>query len=234
MTTVVLIAGLAADRRMWESQLQALSPYWPTVVATGHEREHSITAMAQVVLDRHAGSLVLCGASMGGIVALEAIRLAPQRIRALALLGTVAHPETPEMHALRSAAIDLFAQGRAEEVIRANVAMAFEHTHAEDNALTQRYLDMVLSAGADLLTAQNRAVMARPDARTHLAQVACPTLVLCGEDDALTPPLHSRQIADAVPRAELRLIPRCGHMLTLEQPQQVNAALLQWLQRLPV
>jgi pimeloyl-ACP methyl ester carboxylesterase len=227
--TVVLIPGLAADQRMWQAQQDELGAHWSTTVATAHQACNSITAMAQAVLDQHPGDLVLCGASMGGMVALEATRLAPSRIQGLALLGTVAHPETPDMHQLRSDAIALFEQGRAEEIIRANVALAFHPDHAGDPELTALYLDMVLDAGTDTLIRHNRAVMARPDARTHLRRIDCPTLVLCGEADQLTPAEHSQVIAANIPKSRLELIPRSGHMLTMEQPGPVNRLLQGWI-----
>lgn len=229
MSTLVLIPGLAADQRMWQAQQDELGARWPTAVASAHQACDSITAMAKAVLDQFEGELLLCGASMGGMVAMEAIRLAPSRVRGLALLGTVAHPETPEMHQLRSEAIVLFEQGRAEDILRANVALAFHPDHAGDPALTDLYLEMVLDAGAELLIRHNRAVMARPDARTHLGRIGCPTLVLCGEADQLTPAEHSRMIATAIPGARLELIARCGHMLTMEQPVPVNRLLQEWI-----
>ena len=164
---------------------------------------------------------------------METARQAPGRIRGLALLGTTARPETPDMRALREAAIVLFEQGRVAEVIEPNVAMAFHPVQAQDRALVQGYLDFVLRAGAAQLIRQNRAVIGRPDAREHLPALRCPVLVMCGDADLLTPPEGSREIAALVPGAELVMVPRCGHMLTLEQPAFVNARLLDWLQRLP-
>ena len=230
MTTLVLIPGLAADHRMWLAQQRDLGARWPTAVASAHQACDSISAMAQAVLGEFDGELVLCGASMGGMVALEAVRLAPSRVRGLALLGTLAHPESPEMYQLRSDAIALFEQGQAHEIIRANVALAFHPDHAADPALTALYLEMVLSAGIQTLIRQNRAVMARPDARVHLAQIACPTLVLCGDADQLTPPEHSREIAAHIAGARLALIQRSGHMLTMEQPDEVNRLLRDWIE----
>lgn len=189
--------------------------------------------MADRLLHAHAGSLVLCGASMGGMIAMEMARKAPQRVRGLALLGTVAHPETTEMHGLRSAAIELFEQGRAEEIIRANVPLAFDPAHVQDHDLTQEYLQMVLDAGAEELIRHNRAVMARPDARPHLARLTCPVLVVCGESDQLTPMEHSRAIAAAIAHAELKTVPDAGHMLTMEQPDLVSQLLSDWIRRLP-
>lgn len=229
MTSLVLLPGLAADAAMWRHQLEALRAYGPTVNDT-HTRHGSIEDMARALLQEHAGPLVLCGASMGGMVAMEAARQAPERIRGLALLGTSARPETEDMRALREAAIALFAQGRVKEVIEPNVAFAFHPDHAADATLVASYLDFVLRAGAGQLIRQNRAVIHRPDARAHLAQLRCPVLVMCGDADQLTPPECSQEIAALAPRAQLRLIPRCGHMLTMERPQDVNAALAAWLE----
>lgn len=225
---LVLIPGLAGDATMWRDQLRALAAYRPQVTDV-HMRHDSIAAMAAALLQEHPGELMLCGASMGGMVAMEAARQAPQRIRALALLGTTAQPESQEMRALREAAIDLFEQGRIAEVIEPNVGLAFHPDHARDPALAGAYLEFVLRAGAAQLVRQNRAVIGRPDARAHLPRLTCPVLVMCGEDDQLTPVACSREIAAMVPGARLELLPRCGHMLTMEQPEIVNATLAEWL-----
>jgi pimeloyl-ACP methyl ester carboxylesterase len=227
MPDLILIPGLAGNRAMWRQQLQALAG-WRPVVTDVHTRAETIPDMARLLLAEHGGSLVLCGASMGGMVAMEAARQAPQRIAGLALLGTDARPDSPEMIALRTAAIELFAQGRAREVIEPNIAMAFHPDNAA--ALSGAYLEFVLGAGAEQLIRQNRAVIARPDARPHLAALRCPVLVMCGEADLLTPPERAREIASLVPQARLVLVPRCGHMLTMERPEVVNATIAAWLE----
>ncbi|MCG2591766.1 alpha/beta hydrolase [Ramlibacter sp. XY19] len=226
-STLLLIPGLAADRTMWRDQLSGLADYGPLVTDVA-ARHPSIPAMAAAMLEEHPGKLVLCGASMGGMIAMEAARQAPDRIAGLALLGTNANPETEEMRALRESAIVLFEQGRVTEVIAPNVALAFHPDHAL--ALAPEYLRFVLAAGADQLIRQNRAVITRPDARLHLARLECPVLVMCGEDDQLAPPGHSRQIAALCSNAKLVMVPRCGHMLTMERPDVVNATLREWLQ----
>jgi pimeloyl-ACP methyl ester carboxylesterase len=224
---VVLIPGLAMDAAMWQSQLAALPPASNAAVTEVHMREDSISAMAQALLREHEGPLVLCGASMGGMIAMEAARLAPDRIEGLALLGTTAHAESDEMRAVRETAIELFTQGRIAEVIEPNIAFAFHPDNAP--ALATGYLEFVLRAGGEQLIRQNRAVIGRPDARAHLRDVRCPTLVMCGDADRLTPPEHSREIAQLVPGAQLVMVSRCGHMLTMERPETVNAALITWL-----
>ena len=185
--------------------------------------------MARAVLAEHDGPLVLVGTSMGGILALEVFRKAPQRVAALALLGSSARPDTPTMIELRSAAVLEFEQGRMDEVLRANVPFAFHPRRQADAALVGDYFEMVRRAGAAQLIQQNRAIMARPDSRPLLRRVRCPVLLVCGDADALTPPESSQEIAAAVPQSELHLLPQCGHLLTWERPDEVNAVLLNWL-----
>jgi len=234
MPRLILLPGLAADETMWEAQCAALAAWKPLVsdvhMQQGHE---TVEAMAAALLAGLDGDLLLCGASMGGMIAMEAARQAPARVAGLALLGTTARPETPEMRQLRENAIELFGQGRAMEVIEANVGFAFHPDQARNPVLVRAYLDFVERAGAAQLIRQNRAVMSRPDARAHLSALRCPTLVMCGDSDQLTPPECSAEIAERVPGAELATVARCGHMLTMEQPSAVNAILTAWLERLP-
>lgn len=232
MVQLVLIPGLACDAVMWQHQLAVLPQRLRPQVADVHFRSDSVEHMAQLLLAEHPGELILCGASMGGIIAMEAARQAPARIAALALLGTSARPETDEIRALREAAIVLFEDGRAAEVLRANVPLAFHASRTGDKQLVQTYLDFVLAAGAGALVRQNRAIMGRRDAREHLPALACPVLLMCGDCDQLTPPDNTHEIAALLPHAEVVIVPQCGHMLTMERPQQVNATLLGWLQRL--
>ena len=229
---LVLLPGLACDSAMWQAQLAALPAHLSVSVTDVHTRHATLEAMAAGLLADHAGELILCGASMGGMLAMEVARQAPKRIRGLALLGTSARPEDAATRALREAAIVLFEQGRMDEVLQANLPLAFDASRAADTALHQAYLAMIGRAGAAQLVAQNRAVINRPDALAHIGGLRCPVLVLCGEGDALTPPDRAREIASAIAGAELALLPQCGHMLTLERPAAVNARLLDWLGRI--
>lgn len=227
---LVLLPGLACDAELWRDQLSALMAWHPRVTQV-HQRHDTIQAMAGALLAQEPGPLILCGASMGGMIAMEAARQAPRRVAALALLGTTASPESPDIRELRQAAIALFERGEVADVVEPNMAFAFHPDSLTRQPLRDRYLGMILRAGAHQLVRQNRAVSSRPDARVHLRQLRCPVLVLCGEQDQLTPPACSRDIHDRVAGSELRVLPRCGHMLTLEQPEAVNAALLTWLAR---
>lgn len=229
MATIVLLPGLASDATLWRDQVPLLAARHRVVVSDVHFRADTLPAMAALLLAEQPGELVLCGSSMGGMVALEAVRLAPRRIRGLALLGTSARADTPELIALREAAIVEFEAGRVEAVLRANLLFAFHPRVTADSELARTYLDFVLRAGADALVRQNRAIMARADLRPTLRAVQCPTLVACGDSDLLTPPEHAREIAAGIAGARLEIVPDCGHLLTLEQPERINMLLLEWL-----
>ena len=233
MTQLILIPGLASNHVMWREQLAVLPAHYRAHVSDVASRCDTIEDMAATLLREHPGDLILCGASMGGIIAMQAAHQAGNRIRGLALLGTSARPETDDMRALRETAIGFFASGRAGEVLRANVPLAFHASRAHDAALVQSYIDFVLEAGAEQLIRQNRAIMSRPDARKTLPDLTCPVLVMWGDSDQLTPPEVNREIAALLPQCEAVELPQCGHMLTMEQPERVNALILQWLQRLP-
>ncbi len=229
--SLVLIPGLGCDERLWLPVAAHLPRAMPTTISLAHMHaaDTTIAAMATRLLAQTPGRLVLCGASMGGIIAMEAARQVPERIAGLALCGSNARPESPEMRVLRESAIEMFEAGEVDDLIRANVAMAFHPSAAANAALVQQYLDMVLSAGGPQLARQNRAITQRPDARLHLPSLRCPTLVLCGDSDQLTPPALSEEIAALVPHAELLWVGRCGHMLTMEHPEAVAAQISRWL-----
>jgi pimeloyl-ACP methyl ester carboxylesterase len=233
MHHLTLIPGLASDATLFQDLWAALAARHRVHLSDVHFRFGTIPEMATALLNESPGAQVLVGSSMGGMIALEAQRQAPDRVQALVLLGSSARADTPEMIALRTNACELFEQGRMDEVLRANVAMAFHPANVARPGLVDSYLNFVRRAGAAQLVRQNRAVMQRVDSRPLLASVRCPTLVVCGEADLLTPPAHSREIAAAVPGARLEILPGCGHLLTMEQPDRVNAVLLPWLQALP-
>ncbi len=231
MPTLTLLPGLACDATVWQDLLPTLASHHPVFVSSVHTRHATLPAMAAALLAERPGPLWLAGCSMGGMLALELWRQAPQRVHGLALLGTTARADTPELVALRTQAIALFAAGRMEEVLRANVLFAFHPQHTRPAGLVDTYLAMLRRAGAAQLMAQNLAVTARVDSRPTLPTITCPVLVACGEADQLTPPEHSHEMATLAPAARLEIVPGAGHMLTMEQPARVGALLLDWLAR---
>jgi pimeloyl-ACP methyl ester carboxylesterase len=233
MPSLILLPGLACDAELFRDQLPTWSQRHAVKVSDAHARFDTLPAMARALLDENPGAHVWVGCSMGGMLALEIHRQAPERVLSLALLGSTARPDTPELIQLRSEAITLFEAGRMDEVLRANVMFAFHPynvgPNARDKQLVAGYLAMIQRAGAAALVQQNRAVMARIDQRPFLHQLRCPLLLACGDADGLTPLECSQEIAAAVPQAQLVVLERCGHMLSWEQPDAVTQAVLQWL-----
>lgn len=227
--TTLLLPGLACDAALWRHQQPALAALGlgPVVVPTAHLPGQSLAEMAQRLLQAHPGPLLLAGCSMGAMLALACWQQAgPGRILGLALVGSTARPDSDEMKALRTEAIGLFAQGRAEELLRANLMFAFHRAHAA--AFAADYLAMVLRAGTEGLIRQNRAVMQRDDLRPVLATVRCPTLVVGGLDDQLTPPDCQREMAQGIAGARLHLLAECGHMVSWEQAEALSTLLCDW------
>ncbi|MFT4189989.1 MAG: alpha/beta hydrolase [Comamonas sp.] len=229
---LILLPGLAGSADLWR-EIHAMLPIkWRTTIGTAHQRAATLPDMARLLLAEHDGPLVLCGTSMGGMLALETWRQAPQRVDGLALLGSSARPDTPALLKLRENAIERFRAGDLRELITANLPFAVDESRTGDARLAARYVEPIVAEGAQQLERQNRAIMARPDSRPDLPHIDCPTLVICGENDQLTPLEHSQEMARAIPHAQLHVLPRCGHMLTLEQPTRVGGLLLEWLNRL--
>ena len=227
--SILLLPGLACDAEVFAHQAAALAPLANVRVSDAHTRAATLPEMAALLWAEHPGRHGLVGASMGGMLALEMHRQAPDRVAALALLGTTARPDTPALIKLRTQACELFANGRMDEVLRANVLFAFHPHGARVAGLVERYLAMIRRAGAAQLIQQNRAVMARGDSRPHLPNIRCAVQVVCGEADQLTTPEHAREMAGLMAHAQLDIVPGAGHMLTMEQPERVSRLLLRWL-----
>jgi len=225
---LMLVPGLLCDERLWRYQaddlLEIASPTTADVT-----KGASVSAMAHAVLGAAPERFALAGLSMGGYVALEILRTAPARVSRLALLDTSARPDTPEQTDARRNLIKLAQDGRFHEVPRKLLPALLHPESLEDAELVSNVLDMAESVGPEAFVCQEEAIMRRPDSREDLKDIACPTLVLCGREDALTPlPLHE-EMASLIPYARLRVIEGCGHLSTLERPEEVSVVLREWL-----
>jgi pimeloyl-ACP methyl ester carboxylesterase len=228
---LVLVPGLLCDAALWAPQIAALrdvaEPWVPDTT-----RHDSFAAMAEALLaEAPPGPFALAGLSMGGYVALEVMRQAPARVRGLALLDTNAHADSPEKRQARLDFIALTRRGRFLGVTDALLPMLVHPDRLEDRSLVDTIKGMAKRIGAEAFVRQERAIMDRVDSRPHLGGIRCPTLVLCGRDDRLTPVEAHREIAAAIPGAELAIVDHCGHLTTLERPDEVDAAMRRWLAR---
>lgn len=228
MTPTVLIPGLACTAEMFARQTVALWPYGPVTVASTLEGD-SIAAMAAAILRDAPARFALGGISMGGYIALEILRQAPERVAKLALLDTSARADTPEQIEARRLLIERVGNGELEAVLAQITPNLLHPDHRDRQDLIDIQIRMGRDVGPEGFIRQEAAITKRIDSRPHLADIRVPTLVLVGDRDPLTPPDRAKEIAEAVPGARLVVIPDCGHASTLEQPEAVSAALTEWL-----
>lgn len=224
----LLLPGLLVTARLYAAQIPALWQFGPVMVAD-HRRDDSIAAIARRVLEQAPPRFALMGLSMGGYIAFELLRQAPDRIERLALLDTTARPDTSEQSARRQALIELAHGGRFGEVADLLYPSLVAPDRINDQALREQVRAMAADTGADAFIRQQTAIMHRCDSRPDLAAIACPTLVLVGAADQLTPPDRAQEITAGIRGARLVVVPDSGHLSTLEQPDRVNAALVEWL-----
>src|SRR5215472_9932936 len=194
---------------------------WPTTPAT--------TAWMRSRRASAPPRFALAGLSMGGYVALTIVRRAPERVQRLALLDTSARPETSEQTARRKPQIALAEAGRFAEVPPLQFPVFVHRNRQNDEALRARVRRMAEETGAQAFLRQQQAIMTRADTRPFLSAIKCPTLVLVGDGDEITPPALSQEIAAGVAGSRLVVIADCGHLSTMERPDAVNRALSDWL-----
>lgn len=228
--TLVLIPGLGNTPRLYESQIAALSEDWNIVVAD-HARDDSLREIAARLLSHAPERFSLAGLSMGGYVAMEVMRQAPERVDRLALLDTTARPDTAEARQDRERLIGLADAGRLDEVFSKLWPRLVHPDRQSEHDLREVVAGMLRETGAEAFIRQQRAIMARPDSRPLLPGIEIPTLVLVGEADAITPPEIAREMAEMIEWASLVIVPEAGHLSTLEQPERVTQALRMWLER---
>lgn len=228
--SLVLLPGLLCDAALWRHQCATLADVADVRVAD-LTLDETIGAMARRVLAAAPERFSLAGLSMGGYVAFEILRQAPDRVERLALLDTSPFADTAERTVEREALIDLARRGEFKGVTRKLLPRLVHAARLDDEALVTAVTDMAERVGREAFVRQQRAIITRPDSRRDLGLVHCPTLVLCGRQDELTPLADSREIADKIRTAALVIIEDCGHLSTLERPRTVSAVLRYWLQR---
>ena len=225
---IVLVPGLGCSARLYGEQIPYLWRFGPVTIAD-HTRDDSMAAIARRILAAAPHRFALAGLSMGGYIALEIMWHAPERVAKLALLDTGARAEAPEQTKRRKVAIELAENGRYAEVVDVVFPLYVHRKRHNDAALKQIVRDMAEDMGAEAFLRQQHAIIHRQDARPGLGAIKCPTLVLVGEDDQATPLELSREISASIAGSRLTIIPESGHLSTLEQPDRVTAALIDWM-----
>lgn len=227
-TPLVLIPGLSCTKALFVDQIAVLSQGREVMIGD-HMRHDSIPKIAASILAKAPSRFALAGLSMGGYISLEIIRQAPDRVLRLALLDTSARADTPDKIALRLDALALAAAGKYRAVCHSTLDLSIAASRHKDRALKAAIIDMALETGAEVWAQQTRAIMARADSVPLLSEIRCPTLVVVGDEDQLTPPELAVEMADAIAGARLQVIADCGHMSTMEKPDQLTGLLQEWL-----
>jgi pimeloyl-ACP methyl ester carboxylesterase len=225
---LLLLPGLLCDDALWRPQCEALAGIANCRIAD-LTRDDSMSAMASRALEGTPDRFALAGLSMGGYVAQEIMRRVPERVTRLALLDTSARADNAEQTERRRGLIELAQKGTFKGVTPRLLPLLLHPDRLDDQALVSVVTGMAERVGKDAFLRQQKAIIGRTDGREELRRVRCPTLILCGANDALTPPKLHREMADRIPQARLVVIEDCGHLSTLERPDEVSAAMRDWL-----
>ncbi len=223
---LILLPGMMCDERLWRRQIEALDVSCFVADLMSHD---NIPNMATTILETAPESFAVAGLSMGGIVAFELWRQAPQRITHLALLDTNPHADTPDKRTMRMHQVQQVLSGQLMKLATESLKPAYlAKANRDDQELLDEILAMALDAGEEVFERQSLALKDRADSVATLDTINCPTTVICGAEDHICPPAYHELMAERIPGSRLVVIEDCGHLATMEQPDIVN----QELQRL--
>jgi pimeloyl-ACP methyl ester carboxylesterase len=225
---LLFLPGLACDPRIYAPQLAAFPD---SRAVDGYGFADSLAAMARIALDQAPESFDLFGHSMGGRVALEVFRLAPERVRRIALVSTGVHSLREGEPAKREALQAVGWDHGFEKLIDTWLPPMVAEANRAKPEIYKPLRQMNLAAGQQVFDAQIHALVNRAEMESLLPQITCPALVMTGEFDTWAPPAQHEAIAAAIPNSELVIVPGAGHMIQLEAPEAINAAIARWLER---
>lgn len=233
-TPLLLVPGLLCSPRLFAAQVAALKDVAEIVVPDWRKAPLSIfdtwEKTARWVLDQMpAQPFALAGLSLGGMIAVEIMQIAAERVTKLALLDTGMRAQTPTEQAIRRARIRLAQEGHFELVLGLQMSRFIPAYRLPDKALVDEVTTMCTETGVEIYKRQEELAAVRVDRRPDLPRIACPTVVVCGRDDTATPLFMSEEIAAAIKGSELIVIEQCGHLITMEKPDETNAILRRWL-----
>ena len=226
---MLFLPCLMGDARLWADQTRDLADLVIPEVPVYRHLE-SIAAMAAGVLAEAQAKFILCGLSLGGYTAFEIMRQAPERVQALALFNTSAQSDDEERTAQRLVLLKRLGETDIATISAMALDFLVHPSRLEDRELCSAIVAMAERVGPDNFVDQQRVIMGRPDSRPDLGRIRCPTLIVAGEEDAITPPEVHLDLARHIDNASIELIPDCGHMSAMERPAEVSALLRSWLQ----
>ncbi|HEV7693840.1 MAG TPA: alpha/beta fold hydrolase [Hyphomonadaceae bacterium] len=226
---IVFVPGLMVTARIYEHQALELGQRHPVLFAN-HWSHGSMAEIARAILGAAPPRFALAGMSMGGYVALEIMRRAPERVDRLVLMSTSAKPDTPERSEdRRSQVAAAKSAGNMRAWAKALYPKLVHPARHEDLPLLTAFIDMAEQLGVEAFARQIEAIIGRADSRPLLSEIRIPTLVIAGKDDRLITPDNSEEIAKGIPGAKLELVEHCGHMGMIERPETYTKLLTGFL-----
>ncbi len=227
---LVLLPGMMCDARVFATQLTVMSYERPVTIAPVSKGER-IEEIASTMLSALPAKFALCGHGMGGIVALELFRRAPERVIRLALIGTNPLSDTPQEAAAREPRMIGAKSGRFEAMLENEVLPTYVGQGPRRGHAMREMFEMATSLGADTYARQERAMQRRRDHQGSLRRITQPTLILAGEEDQVVPLKRQEFLAELIPYAKLSVLPGIGHMTMLEDPEGTTEALYTWMRQ---
>ena len=226
---LLLLPGMMCDARLFAPQVAEFSANRQVMIMSLTGRE-SIEKLAEDILLEAPNRFALLGLSMGGIVAMEMLRQAPERISRLALLDTNQLADAPERKLIRDQQIKRVEAGELRAIMRDEMKPNYLADGKNKNEILELCMNMAEALGPQIFIEQSKALRARPDQCETLKAVQVPTLIACGEHDSLCPIERHLLMHELIAGSRLSVIPQAGHLPTLEQPKLMNQELMQWLE----
>lgn len=235
-TPLLLIPGLLCSPRLYAAQVAALQDRAEIVVPDWRRAPLAVwdtwgSAARWIVDQMPPGKFAMVGLSLGGMLAVEIMQFAADRVTRLALLDTGMRSQNETERAIRRARIRLATEGHFELVLGLQLSRFIPAYRLPDKGLVDEVMAMCNEIGVDIYRRQEELAAIRADRRPDLPRIKCPTIVVCGRDDAATPLFLSEEMAKAIPAAALVVIEQCGHLVTMEKPEETNEILKLWLDR---
>ncbi|HEC01009.1 MAG TPA: alpha/beta fold hydrolase [Sphingomonadales bacterium] len=224
----ILIPGLLCSHDLWLDQIDAFEADYDLTLFD-HTRHDNLPDMVGAFLTDAPDRFTLAGLSMGGYIAFEIMKQAGERVEKLILLDSNARADRQPQIDMREDLIRRAATEDIRDIARELTPYLIHPDRLNNTELCDRIIDMAAEVGAEAFQRQQQALIARPDSRGFLPQILCPTLIICGMQDALTPPKVHREMADLIPGAIFHQIENCGHLSTMECGDEVNKLMADFL-----
>lgn len=217
--TILFIPGLLCDEALFTHQIEAFKNEYNIMVAdvTGY---NSIEKMAQSVLANAPKKFIICALSMGGYVAMEMMRRAPERIVRVILSNTQAATDSDETKRRRRGLISIAKIGNFKGVTPKLLPMLIHSSRLDESHLTQTIMDMAERVGLEAFLNQQQAILGRVDSRPDLKKFNKPVFIVGGDEDQITPPEQAKEMAQMLPHSQIHIFEQCGHLAPLEFPHQ--------------